>query len=158
MAPVTVKIKCRSNLSMYLWVLYRIYISVQDWIRSTRYERALWDGLSRCLRDLYLLSSMFSIQAFVSAAVAQTKIFESTIDPKACIINIGVLYSKHFVTSKCSYSGLIKWFLVPLISNICGELGSCCEIRRTSMAERGRMPCDETQMSVRVKLMPFNIW
>lgn len=59
-----------------LWVLYI------PGIWCTRYERALWDGLSCCLRDLNLLSSMFSIQAFFSAALVQMKIFESTIGPR----------------------------------------------------------------------------
>lgn len=53
---------------------------------------------------------------------------------------------------------------LPLISNICGEQGSCWEIRCTSMAERGRMPCQKTHWYVsmgkwklRVKLTLVNI-
>jgi len=66
-------------------------------------------------------------------------------------MNIGVPCSNIFVTSKFIIFRFFFFFflegLSPLISNICGELGSCCEIRCTSMAERGRMPC-ETQMAV----------
>lgn len=69
----------------YIWPCFMSPVysryAVQGWIWCTRYERALWDGLSCWLRDLYLLSSMFSIQAFFSAALVQMKIFESTIGP-----------------------------------------------------------------------------
>lgn len=70
---------------------------------------------------------------------------------------------EHFMSHKGTISA-IQHRLLPLISNICGELGSCWDIRCTSTAERGRMPCQETHWYVSmgkwklgVKFVPLDI-
>lgn len=111
-------------LTMFYSPVYFKNAVQQGWIRCTRYERALWDGLSCCLRDLCLLSSMFSIQAFVSAALAQMKIFESTIGPRVYHKYRCVRWSNIFVTLKLSYSGLIQGLIFCCCCCIRGALTS----------------------------------